>query len=70
MASVFPFIFIKFIAYCYIGCYADGTSGGQRDMYYWAISNSAVMTIELCVSTCLSLGFSYAGLQARFIFSH
>ena len=59
----------KLKAFCYIGCYADGTDGlGNRDMAYWAILNSNVMTIELCISTCLSLGYTYAGLQAGYTF--
>ena len=60
------FIFkIKFEAitnFCYLGCYGDGE---KRDMPFNLIVYSDKLTIELCVETCRTNGYLYAGAQWR-----
>ena len=48
-----------------MGCYGDDNSSpSARDMPN-DFSPSGSLTIELCISMCLSNGYSYAGLQWR-----
>ena len=53
------------LALCYIGCYADNT---PRDISIDFTSYIGQMTVELCVRTCLSHGFLYAGVQDGYIY--
>ncbi len=45
---------------CYIGCFYDSFT---RDMQKLLLS-STVLTIELCITTCISNNYSCAGVQA------
>ena len=45
----------------YIGCYADSVA--RRDVYSYQ-GQWAKMTIEACITTCATAGYSRAGLQA------
>lgn len=60
-------IFVILLAKCLrtpIGCYADAINGGGVDLNGGiAILGSSSMTVEVCISFCLSKGFIYAGVQ-------
>jgi len=60
-------IFVILLGKCLrapIGCFADVINGGSIDLDGGiAILGSSSMTIEVCISYCLSKGFSYAGVQ-------
>lgn len=45
----------------YSGCYIDGANGG-RILAHQELDNSN-LTIESCVSTCVGLGYSIAGME-------
>ena len=47
----------------YIGCFNDQTF--ERDLKL--VSSNVSMTVELCVSYCVSLEFYYAGLQYSYL---
>ena len=44
-----------------VGCHVDRAS--DRDLTGYKFSNSTSMTIELCLDTCRSRNFAYAGLR-------
>jgi len=53
------------VQYAYQGCFKEGTSGravgGSASTSY--STTNVNMTAELCVSTCFSEGFAYAGVE-------
>ena len=44
-----------------LGCVDEGKTGRTLSSYSYMAPNS--MTIEACLTTCLSMGYSLAGLQ-------
>jgi hypothetical protein len=47
--------------YQFQGCYSEGT--GTRALAGYTFTNSTGMTVELCVGTCKSKGYSFAGAE-------
>lgn len=48
-------------SYGYVGCYNDA-AGNKRTFDKYSFSNSA-MTVEMCLNTCFSRGYSWAGTE-------
>jgi glucan 1,3-beta-glucosidase len=46
-----------------LGCYTDSNSSGRALTGYPVPGGARAMTIELCQSTCLGLGYILAGLE-------
>ena len=49
--------------YTYQGCYTDNVSGSGRSLKGYSFTNTMSMTEELCVNTCQSKGYSWAGME-------
>ena len=47
----------------YMGCFNDYDAAGKKDLPYQYLKTTLPMTIEFCVTSCQSIGYSLAGLQ-------
>ncbi len=50
----------------YLGCYTDSTT--VRDLNGVTYADATAMTVESCISFCVSYKYTYAGVQFAYIY--